>query len=676
MDRQPPEYATAMAFAQQQQQQANMPSQQQFGFHPQTQQFPHQVHGPAFLPHPSLQQFPPYHRPFPLPQQLYPHLPLNLQQQQQPPPSFAPHNPPPHLMPPPAYSHPYESAPPPAAPPSDPELQKRIDKLVEYAVKNGPEFEAMIRDKQHDNPAYSFLFGGEGHNYYRYKLWLSKRQSGAPFNQSFTPSSMPMMPNSVLNSSALNLPPLGTAVGPTGSLLGASQLHQPSYPLFYDQHQPVHSQTFIGQPRADYEPSTKSFKGLSGPLPSDVAAELNSVLVNLSGTKESIKGAKMWFMQRSPFAPALAEALRDGVFSLDDSERQIHIIFLVNDILFESLQRRINPQELDNEALAFRPVLGSMLARIYNNPHNKDANQPRLEKILHFWASKEVYDQETITSLEREMTGGLPFRSAAQKELIAGSDPSNFTGVTAHQWPDKQSSDLGSLGQQDTNKHFPPTSALPFAPAVSQQLAMNQLPSGVYPPAAQTSLSGTLLIQTPIAQLQPNAAPSTTDQAPPPYPLFPPGLIPGMVRKMQIGSGVPYSPLSPLDIPTVIPPSTVPPSETLDRVSKFFKEIGEVNPSEGPMRQSESKDEYHEYERESPVRKGGACIPPPTNLQLDPETGAYADGSVDRSSSGRLGLGATANPNEVSQYDDVYTSYRKQRSTNYHSSMSAKAGTR
>ncbi|RWW70164.1 hypothetical protein BHE74_00022168, partial [Ensete ventricosum] len=166
-------------------------------------------------------------------------------------------------MPPPAFSHPYESAPPPAAPPSDPELQKRIDKLVEYAVKNGPEFEAMIRDKQHDNPAYSFLFGGEGHNYYRYKLWLSKRQSGAPFNHSFTPSSMPMMPNSVLNSSALNLPPLGTAVGPTG------------------------------------------------PLPSDVAAELNSVLANLSGTKESIKGAKMWFMQRSPFAPALAEALRD-----------------------------------------------------------------------------------------------------------------------------------------------------------------------------------------------------------------------------------------------------------------------------------------------------------------------------------------------------------------------------
>ena len=64
-------------------------------------------------------------------------------------------------------------------------------------------------------------------------------------------------------------------------------------------------------------------------------AELQDVLNNLNGTKESIKGAKSWFMQRLPFAPALAEALRERVFTLDDSERQLHIIFLVNDILFE-----------------------------------------------------------------------------------------------------------------------------------------------------------------------------------------------------------------------------------------------------------------------------------------------------------------------------------------------------
>lgn len=226
--------------------------------------------------------------------------------------------------------HPYDSTP--AAPPADPELHKRIDKLIEYAARNGPEFEALIREREQDNPAYSFLFGGEGYNYYRYNLWLSTR-SGPVFNPSFG-SSIPMMPpshNPILNPS---LSPL--AAGGPASMLPGPQSHQPSFPPYFDQHQqPPHPQGFLGQARADYESSVKAFKGLSGPLPADVAAELNSVLSNLTGTKESIKGAKMWFMQRSPFAPALAEALRDRIFSLDDSERQLHIVFLANDILFE-----------------------------------------------------------------------------------------------------------------------------------------------------------------------------------------------------------------------------------------------------------------------------------------------------------------------------------------------------
>lgn len=584
----------------------------------------------------------------------------------------------------PPMMHPYDSTPPPVAPPADPELQKRIDKLIEYAARNGPEFEALIREREQDNPAYSFLFGGEGHNYYRYKLWLSTR-AGPAFNPSFASSSIPMMPphNSMLNPSSLSPPPLGAASGGPGSMLPGPQSHQPSFPPYFDQHQqPTHPQAFLGQARADYESSMKTFKGLSGPLPADVAAELNSVLNNLTGTKESIKGAKMWFMQRSPFAPALAEALRDRIFSLEDSERQLHIVFLANDILFDSLQRRPNPLDLDNEALAFKPVLGTMLASIYNNPQNKDANQSRLEKILHFWASKEVYDHEIIANLEKEMTGGLPLRFPLQKEALGGLDSANSTGYISSEWQSDRPSLVDQLDaeKQQTAILAPQTQFLP----TGTQFLPNTIPGGIYQPMPQTSFPG--LLPVPIAaqnSAQPNILPGPAtnlgDKAPPPYPLFPPGLIPGMVRKMQIGSGVPYSPMSPLDIPTVIPPSNIQPSEILERVAKFFKEIGEVNPSEGPIDSSEPNDEF-EYDREPIVRKGGACIPPPPNLQVDPETGTYPDGSVERKpgsvSTGRLGLGATANPNEVSQYDDVYSSYRKQRSTSYHSSMSARSSTR
>uniref|UniRef100_A0A2N9EL74 CID domain-containing protein n=1 Tax=Fagus sylvatica TaxID=28930 RepID=A0A2N9EL74_FAGSY len=685
MDRQPHDYASAsaIAYAQQQRQPPNMQQQQQqFGFPPQHQQFPPSVHGPPFLPpHPSLQQFPYHHHMQQQPQQLHPHPPphphlLHLQQQQQPPPAFPPHLPPP--LGPPSFHGLYDAPPPPASPPSDPELHKRIDKLVEYAAKNGPEFEAMIREKQQDNPDYGFLFGGEGHGYYRYRLWLATHTPGGPFNSPFSSSSIPMMhpSNPMLSPSPLNAPPISAAaaaIGASASLLGAPQMHQSPFPPFYDQQQHhQHGQPFGIHGRPDYDQSSKSFRGLSGPLPSDVASELNTVLNNLNGTKESIKGAKNWFMQRSPFAPALAEALRDRIFALDDSERQLHIVYLANDILFDSLQRRTSP-DFDNEAHAFKPVLGSMLGRIYHNLQNKEENQTRLQKILELWASKDIYDQNTIDALKAEMIGGPPPISFPGLPTTSGSvDPAaGLLQTTNHniQWqPDRS-----LLDQEYPDKHAASAQAIPPS-LVTQQF----LPSSVTAGAFMGSMPIPSSVQPANQQPAPHLLPGMTSSGEklPPYPLFPPGLIPGMVRKMQIGSGVPYSPMSPLDIPTVIPPSTVPQSEILERVSKFFKEIGEVNPSEGPIN-SDSRDEDDEYEREPAVRKGGACIPPPPNLQLDPETGAYADGSVDRKSgSGRLGLGAMANPNEVSQYDDVYTSYRKQRSTNYHSSMSARAAAR
>jgi len=336
MDRRQHDYAASsgLPYAQQQQQQGpNFQQQQQpqFGFHPQHPQYPSPMNASGFIPpHPSMQQFPYQH---PMHQQQQPqHLPHPPHPQmfgQQQPQAFLPHLPPHHLPPP--FTGPYDSALPPP-PPADPELQKRIDKLVEYSVKNGPEFEAMMRDRQKDNPDYAFLFGGEGHGYYRYKHFLSMHPPGGPFDPPFPSSSMPMIhhpPNPMMSPSMNNVP----------GALAVPPIRQPPFPPFHDHHQ---LQQHLPQPhpfaphaRPDFDQSTHAFRGLSGPLPADVAMELNGVLGNLNGTKESIKSAKIWFMQRSPFAPALAEALRDRVFAMDDSDRQMHIVYLANDILFD-----------------------------------------------------------------------------------------------------------------------------------------------------------------------------------------------------------------------------------------------------------------------------------------------------------------------------------------------------
>ncbi|KAH0745928.1 hypothetical protein KY285_007585 [Solanum tuberosum] len=243
-----------------------------------------------------------------------------------------------------------------------------------------------------------------------------------------------------------------------------------------------------------------------------------------------------------------------------------------------------------------------------------------------FWGSKEVYDQDTIRALENEMMSGLPTNFAGPWRELLAADPSVGAG----------------LSHQVANQ-----SVLQWMSSSTHWISWVDVCAVLCSTRKSTSCSS-------------SHAAKSDGKLPPD-----PGLIPGMVRKMQIGSGVPYSPMSPLDMPTIIPPSTVSESEILERVSKFFREIGEVNPSEGPVKPSDLANDYDDYEREPPVWKGGDCIPPPSNLHVEPEIWNYSDGSVEQkpglNSSGRLGLGATANPDESSQYDDVYPSYRKKK---------------
>ena len=61
---------------------------------------------------------------------------------------------------------------PPFAPrPENQALEQRITKLAEFAQKNGPPFVKMIREKQANNPEYSFLSGGPGAQYFTWKLY-------------------------------------------------------------------------------------------------------------------------------------------------------------------------------------------------------------------------------------------------------------------------------------------------------------------------------------------------------------------------------------------------------------------------------------------------------------------------------------------------------------------------
>lgn len=64
-------------------------------------------------------------------------------------------------------------APPPAAappPPDDLALRKAIETLAVFVARNGPAFEALALRHNAGDAAFRFLSGGEGAEYYRWRV--------------------------------------------------------------------------------------------------------------------------------------------------------------------------------------------------------------------------------------------------------------------------------------------------------------------------------------------------------------------------------------------------------------------------------------------------------------------------------------------------------------------------
>ena len=62
---------------------------------------------------------------------------------------------------------------------TDVELRTIIDKLANFVARNGPEFEQMTMKKQQDNAKFQFLFGGEWHAYYKWRVMSEHQGQGS-----------------------------------------------------------------------------------------------------------------------------------------------------------------------------------------------------------------------------------------------------------------------------------------------------------------------------------------------------------------------------------------------------------------------------------------------------------------------------------------------------------------
>lgn len=116
-------------------------------------------------------------------------------------------------------------------PPADQDLRNIIDKLAQFVARNGPEFENMTKNKQKNNPKFSFLFGGEHYHYYNYKVNAEQailRQKNPPISQ--TGGGGPPQQNFYSQPPPMNRPPANSNWNLSGS--PAPVLHNKPPPAF------------------------------------------------------------------------------------------------------------------------------------------------------------------------------------------------------------------------------------------------------------------------------------------------------------------------------------------------------------------------------------------------------------------------------------------------------------
>eukprot|EP00958_Prasinococcus_capsulatus_P023234 scaffold3411_cov396-Prasinococcus_capsulatus_cf.AAC.3 len=515
-----------------------------------------------------------------------------------------------------AFFQQWDPPPPPAPEPLDQELKKRIDKLVEYGAKNGPQFVNMILEKQQRNPQYAFLQGGDGAAYFRFALYYAVKQ-------------LPLPPP---------LPPAGVPyLGPAAQHPQAAATQAPAHALQPSQ-QPA---SFQAQP-----PQGPPLPSLERSVPAEVASACGNVLSNLTGSKESIKNARAWAVSNQEHARFIvAEIVKRtrelsqtqdlaGGHTAGETDAKLYVLYLVNDIVFAMLKTRKEPEELDAFAVAIKPYMNEILQHNLRGPGQ--SQKEKLGKVLQYWRNREVFDGRFIDTLERDLQAP-PLPHLQPQPLAQRGHP-----IPHPQGQQTNHGPSASVVQAQSFDHPLPQLTDPYAQKPTmQQPNQPQRPSSVPPPSTTPyNKYGTAV--TPSNRHVPSTLAEEKE--------FAVGLIPFVVEKQRsIGSPL-YSSLNPMFIPVNPPHSSVEVGYLNMRLEKFYSQIG------------------LKVQTELPVGKS------------DPGTNMLADGSLapeikrrnrEMDNSGFLGLGAATDPSPADE--DEFSAFRKGRASAYHNQFAMKA---
>ncbi|XP_071542490.1 U2 snRNP-associated SURP motif-containing protein isoform X2 [Panulirus ornatus] len=257
--------------------------------------------------------------------------------------------------------------------PTERSLLQLIHRTIEFIVREGPMFEAMIMNRELNNPDFRFLFENQSpaHVYYRWKLF-SVLQGDSPNRWSIKPFRM------FKNGSIWKPPPLNPFLqGMPEELI-----------------------------KREEEEEDKNKKGS---LSNAQRGRLESMIRNLNPEREKVGEAMVWCIEHADAAEEICQCLTEALTNNDTAmPKKIARVYLVSDILHNCSVKVSN-------ASFYRKGFQAKLAEIFEGLHvayNLVESRLRAEQVkqrvmqcCRAWEDWAIYPHEFLIHLQNLFLG-------------------------------------------------------------------------------------------------------------------------------------------------------------------------------------------------------------------------------------------------------------------------------
>lgn len=253
-------------------------------------------------------------------------------------------------------------------------LNKRVlmivHRMVEFVAREGPNFEAIIMNREIQNPSYQFLFDNQSpiHTYYRWKLYsvLQGESQKSWSDRKFR----------MFKGGSIWIPPT------------------------------VHDYT-EGMPENLIEPPAETREGDKAQLSDSQYTRLLHYMQNLTAQRSSVAEVMTFCLNHMDAFSDIISVIVDSFRNVKTKPtKKIARLYLISDILYNSRLKRSNSSGKQNFHAEVKPHLVEIFENL-RETHAKiltDADKEefrwRLQKVLKSWDIYHIYPDEFLSKLE------------------------------------------------------------------------------------------------------------------------------------------------------------------------------------------------------------------------------------------------------------------------------------